>query len=279
MDPSTKNKLSSHQAMELSKFKTTFASLVSINATCVSCSDHFGVFLPKLMAVLLNSYDPALFTERLEGVVEDAGTIFWDTIDITGMMQIAASQCPESSSYQPNNNLTAPAAAPLDLFQSLMNADILLTNTTVSKETIETLLGMGFIGMETTTLIAAQKYASVVPPPAVEVPWSAEVNNSFLDWRVLEDPLKSLRAQVERPEFVLGLVQSSNLYDADKKSLTIPFLQNVSLDTSLGYTISLDHVDILGIDSLVNLTIAKSVGPYTLQSELKFERLEIELEL
>lgn len=295
-----------HRAIHLQTFEATLASLV-MEVTCVSCDSTMAAFVPRLMDSLLsaankttrsaNNPNKSIVTTRMEDLAKDAVWNLWELIDLQGVIHEVASFCPSNQRYvEPPANSTV--ATQLEDFE--VTFDVSNVTLSLSRPSFESLIAVGFIGAETAVVAIAQQYVAVAPasflafaslapsPMPTTQPVTLrtattifdvlkgnneteeETNPNLIDWRIVEE-LETVRSFLV-PEDINTLIRGQ--LDSETEAFTVPV--DFTIDTSVGYGVTVDHVSVVGLDTLTKIQLLDPVGAYELQTDIRFEKLYVQ---
>ncbi|CAB9504265.1 Paraquat-inducible protein A [Seminavis robusta] len=263
-----------HHPVYLQFFQSSLAWIL-LDVQCIDCSPNMETFVPRLMTSIRDSTDHYMdvLTKSIGGFIEDAAWNFGDLIDLTRTIQEASKFCPHHPDYIPNNET--------DQFVIYPNEDSI--TPTLSRSSLESVLALGMLTVESVTVVAAQKYLDELQHNPINATTAAVLhttlysqNATFLNFTEIDDTLGLLR-DVLTPAFLNDVARG--IVDPNTSAVALPLPTDTTFDTGLGHQVTVEQVQVQGLDTVQNLTFLKVVGPYELELELGLERLAGEIQL
>jgi len=287
------------EAIHLQRFQATLAAM-SLNVTCVSCVPTVESFLPRLMnslvkgigntaiskttrtgtinknnIVLENSSNPVL-TQSVESFVEDAVWNLWKALDVDNAIREAAKFCPSHPDFLPEY---AQVVLALKNFTAALNLES--ARPTLSKESFETVIAGGLIGGSLMLVGTSQQYLGMRKEEAQKQNPNVvalQSDTAYVNWTSVEF-LDTVRKALT-PETINNAIQNSGFLNAlQSGALALPVLKNLTFDSGLGFMVTVDQVNVMGLDTLTNLNILDPVSPFDLETVIELERLFVRANL
>jgi hypothetical protein len=271
-----------------------FLSTFYLNNQCISASSPGCDSISEVIDYLGDAGLASLFRSPIIGLVENLVLSFWDALDVKGMVNDAPKHCPHSKNYDPQET-----EMPLEI-PNLSG---------MSKNSSETILALGIIGLQTAIVVSAKNHLlfdqQLSTPDDQSLPASSAVSlfpegKGIIDWTNLTGQLGSWGDVLfdEFRESLSGKVDTlgDNVFlDRNLSGESLPrvnaILRDYVLDdsgyleleledisfTTLGVSISIPKVRIGGLDTITTIEPLVVLDPLKMRTALHLEELTLTL--
>jgi hypothetical protein len=274
-----------HQAIHLQTSRAILAGALSMDATCASCDHRMEDLLPRLRTswqMGISTNDDTVLTEGVESLLEDAVWNVWEWLDLPNVMHDMTKFCPNNPDYQPKYENLTNALENLSVTLTMPQEEASWRPITLSRRSFETVIAGGLMGVQTALIVAAVQLYSDMDVPIQKNGTTNNDNNTkidqpseknYIDWQSVTI-LDGIRPHLT-PDNINYVVQNSGFLDPTMQEGALVLLpggaHSLTVNTTVGYLVTMDQVSIGGLDSLSAFTILDPVGPYELETEIQFK--------
>ena len=269
-----------------------------LDTYCVSASSPGCDSISEVIDYLEDAGLASSFRNSINRLVENIALSLWDALDVKGMVNNAPKHCPHSEFYDFQGT---GQESPLEI------PDI----SGMSKNSTETILALGMIGLQTAIVVAAKNHLLLADQQLPTLDSQSSITSSavksfpegreIIDWSNLSGQFGSW-TDILFAEFRDSLsrgadISSNNIFLARKlSSETTPgvniMLRDYILDdsgyleleledisfTTLGVSISIAKVRIGGLDTITEIEPLLVLDQYEMHTSLHLEELTMSLE-
>lgn len=261
-------------------------STLFMDSTCIQASSPACNAISEVILRLQQAGIVSTFRESIVSLVEETLLFLWDDFNVQELVAMAPRYCPHSDEYDPQKS--APE-------QNLLILSGLSTNSS------ETILALGVVAIEAAVVVASRNQLRL----ASQDQWQPTAMNKvfpegddILDWEHLSERwgawvdvmLNEVREYIATPVNAKRQVRSkrgpdltprANIllreYVLDGSGDMIIDLEGLSA-MSLGFSISLAHAKIKGLDSITSMDPLIIVDSQTLKTRASLEEVTVVLD-